>query len=229
MSEIPWQDAIDLLIPYVVKISTPIGSGTGFLFAYSADQSICAVATAAHVVSHAHEWRQPIRVLHHVSRQDKLLTAEERAIVLDYDLDTAAITFSKSSIPFPEQLLSLAPEGKFLRPGVEIGWVGFPALSPENLCFFAGYISAYLLKLETYLVDGVIIHGVSGGPAFMRESTGGVTLAGVLTAYVPNRAAGEPLPGLGMVSDVSQMQVFVKKFKSLGEAKDQETPSSSAG
>ena len=224
MAGLSWQDAIDIIHPYVVKISTPLGFGTGFLFAHSADNSIVAVASAAHVLSHAHEWQQPIRLYHPSSKKDVFLKEEDRAIVLDSDLDTAAVVFTKPPFPLPDSLLALAPQGKRLRQGVNLGWVGFPGFAAHELCFFTGHISAYLESREIYLVDGVVINGVSGGPAFIAEKAGGITLAGVITAYIPNRANGEPLPGLCMVSDVSQLQIVVETFKSLDEAKEQETP-----
>jgi hypothetical protein len=226
MAELSWQDAVDLIHPYIIKISTPIGSGTGFLFAYSADKSMRAVATATHLVKHAHEWQQPIRLLHHLSGEEEFLKEEDRAILLDSRLDTAAILFSQSAIQFPETIPRLATRGKRLRQGVNLAWVGFPAVSPQTLCFFSGHTSAYLEEQGVYLVDGVVINGVSGGPAFVTDGEGGIILAGVITAYIPNRATGEPLPGLCMVSDVSQLQMVVVAINTLDEAKEQETPPS---
>ena len=59
-----------------------------------------------------------------------------------------------------------ASQGKFLRVGNEIGWLGFPAVETTSLCFFGGRISAWNDTAKFYFVDGVAIHGVSGGPAF---------------------------------------------------------------
>jgi len=221
-----WHEAVDLITPYIVKISSPIGSGTGFLFAYSGNRATCGIATAGHVVNHPHQWHQPIRMRHFLSGEEVFLKEEDRAIVLDAELDTAAIVLPKPAMPLPEDLIALAPEGMYLKQGVELGWVGFPVVSPQNLCFFSGRISAYLNEDEVYLVDGVAINGVSGGPAFTLNASGGITLAGVISAYVPNRATGEPLPGVCMVTDVSQLQVVVATFKSFDEAKEQEASAS---
>ena len=57
-----WDQVVQKVTPYVVKIETPAGSGTGFLFAYNEDHSWCGVATALHVVSAADEWQQPIKI-----------------------------------------------------------------------------------------------------------------------------------------------------------------------
>jgi hypothetical protein len=225
MTELSWHEAVELIEPYVVKISTPIGSGSGFLFAQSSKSEICAVATAAHVVNHSHLWQQPIRILHYSTGKIAFLKEEDRAIILDNRLDTAAIVFQTGILPFPTKLLPLAPEGKYLKRGVNLGWVGYPAVSPDDLCFFNGCVSVYLEQEEAYLVDGVAINGVSGGPAFELSATGGITLAGVISAYIPNRATSETLPGLSMASDVAQLQGIVSALVSFDEAKQKESSS----
>lgn len=140
-----------------------------FLFAYSSD--LCGIATAAHVVAHAHWWEQPIRLLHPTSGKTATLHHGERGIVPDEELDTTAIVVPRTLLPFPAEPLPLVPEGKFLRVGNELGWLGFPAVSPTNLCFFMGTTSCWVERDQVYLVDGVAIHGVSGGPAFFLAGT----------------------------------------------------------
>ena len=49
-------------------------------------------------------------------------------------------------------------------------------------------------------------------------------LVGVLSAYMPNRATGETLPGSAVVRDVSHFHDLAPTFASLDEAKAQETP-----
>ena len=67
---------------------------------------------------------------------------------------------------FPEFALPLAPKDMFLRVGNDIGWLGFPAVEATRVCFFGGRVSAWNPNAKAYLVDGVAINGVSGGPAF---------------------------------------------------------------
>src|SRR3954454_13751254 len=86
-----WFKAVEIITPHVVRINTPQGSGTGFLVTRYSDSTLLAIATAAHVVDHAHYWEQPIRVQFVASGVTKLLRAHERAIVLDESRDTAAI------------------------------------------------------------------------------------------------------------------------------------------
>jgi hypothetical protein len=224
MSDTGWYEAMDVITPYVVRISTPQASGTGFLFAYAAGGDLCAFATAAHVVNHAKAWEEPIRIYHLTSNRVLLTRSKDRFIRVDQALDTAAIVVHKGELPVPERLQPLIIEGKRLRVGVEVGWVGFPAMSPENLCLFSGRISCWLERDGAYLVDGVAINGVSGGPAFNLMSDGQIRIIGVVSSYIPNRATGEPLPGVSVVRDVSQLQELVKLFKSLEDAKKAEVP-----
>lgn len=223
MGTTSWRKAVELVKPHVVKIQTPRGFGTGFLCAYSKDKTICAVATAAHVVDQSHLWEEPIRIRHHNSGQTKLLRAPDRIVWLHTRLDTAVILFLKEEFPLPQKPLRFISEEKYLKVGIEIGWVGFPTVSPENLCFFAGTNSSWVDDWKTYLVDGVVINGVSGAPAFYRV-TKGIKVIGSVSAYLPNRSGATP--GLAMISDVEQFQNTIKRIKDMDEAKERETPPS---
>lgn len=216
MNKITWKGAIDTIKPYVVKISTPRGSGTGFLFAYAKGKKMCGIATAAHVIDNSYLWEELIRIEHYASGELILLRKSNRLILIDQKLDTAVILFSKEKIPFPDDTLPFTPEKLHLELGFEIGWVGFPSVSPKNLCFFTGRNSCWLEDLRTYLVDGVAINGVSGGPAFCIVS-GIIHIIGCVSSYLPNRVG--PTPGLAVIRDVEQFQNVIKKIKGLKEAK----------
>ena len=216
MAELSWQEAIEIIEPHVVKIDTPRGSGTGFLFAYAESKLLCGIATAAHVVAESDRWQEPIRIQHFISKEEKLLKEKDRIIRLDLKLDTAVILFAKNKIPFPENTLTFVPKGKRLKVGNEIGWVGFPSVSPKNLCFFSGKISSWLEESKIYLVDGVAINGVSGGPTFYIDAKG-IKLIGSVSAYLPNRVGATP--GLSIISSVGHFQAVIKTIKDLDEAK----------
>jgi hypothetical protein len=218
-----FSDAIISIKPRVVKISTAHGSGTGFFVSSSKDGSLCAIATAAHVVEHPHYWEEPIRILDYEAKETRLLRATDRAIFLEQGIDTAAVVFAPQNMTVPELNLPLTPEGKYLRPGNEIGWLGFPGIAPDVLSFFSGRISGWIQARKSYLVDGVAINGVSGGPAFWAPDPGYLAIVGVVTAYIPNRATGETLPGLCEIRDVAQFQELAKQFKNLDEAKENES------
>jgi hypothetical protein len=217
-----WHECIKKIEPHLVHISTPRGSGTGWLVSVSANAKICALATAAHVVDQAHYWEEPIRIFHPHSGKSILLRDNDRAIHLDNPIDSAAIVLSSVDLPLPTSTLPLVKSGFFAKPGVEIGWMGYPAMHQSNACFFSGRISHYDEPRKRYLVDGVAINGVSGGPTF-RQLTNGLELIGIVSAYIANRATGETLPGLAVIQDVSQFYDIAERFKSLDEAKENET------
>ena len=226
MPELQWSDAVEIIQPHVVRISTPRGSGSGFLISNGHNNAVCGIATAAHVVDHAHYWEEPIRIDHVSSGKSLVIRRDDRAIFLDLNRDTAAVLFNRGDLPFPADALPLGPKGMFLKVGNEIGWLGFPAIPTANLCFFAGTISAWVENQSAYLVDGVAINGVSGGPAFhvLDAANKQVIVMGVVSAYVPNRATGEVLPGLSVVRHVEQFHELAPTFASLDQAKEAEPP-----
>jgi hypothetical protein len=215
-----WRQGVEIIKSHVVKIMTPRGSGTGFLCAYTEDRKFCGIATAAHVISQSHLWEEPIRIQHYTSGEIKLLREPDRVVWLDFKLDTAVILFVKEKLPLPEDILPFISEKKHLKVGEEIGWVGFPAVSSQNLCFFSGRNSFWLDDSRSYLVDGVAINGVSGGPAFYT-TTKGIKVIGSVSAYLPNRVG--VTPGLSMISDVDQFLDVIKTIKDWDEAKKKET------
>ena len=217
-----WHEGIAAVQPHLVHISTPRGSGTGWLVSASTTTDLCAIATAAHVVDYEHYWEMPIRILHPASGTSVLLKTDERAIYLDLPIDSAAVVFRRGDLLLPETPLKLFDAGYSIKPGVEIGWLGFPAVHPSHACFFSGRVSFYDEEKKHYLVDGVAINGVSGGPTFRIANE--VELLGIVSAYMPNRATGEPLPGLAIIQDVTQFHDIAQRFRNLDEAKSSETP-----
>ncbi len=117
------------------------------------------------------------------------------------------------------------PQGRYMKVGSEIGWLGFPAIAAKDLCFFSGQVSATQADRNRYLVDGVVIHGVSGGPAFsvygIDEPSAGPTVIGLATAYMPNRTLRDPLPGLSVIDDVQDLSRMVSSFQSFDEAQEE--------
>lgn len=215
--DIPLEQAVSIVQPHVVRIMMPDSAGTGFLISRSMDATaptMCGIATAAHVVSHAHAWDEPIRIEHAASGQSVVIRSTERSVFIDEKRDTAVMICNCGTLPLPKALLPIAPKGRFLAVGHAIGWFGFPAVAESTLCFFGGRISAWVQSESAYLVDGVAINGVSGGPVFVTEGDGVVVL-GVVSAYIPNRATGESLPGLALVRDVSHFHDLASHGKTF--------------
>lgn len=217
-----WTAVYKMIQPYIVRIRTPSGYGTGFLFAYGANRTVCAFATAAHVVDHAQEWDEPIRITHHGSGSTVLLNAKERAILVDSSRDTASIVTANVGMNLPDELLMLVPANEMKLVGVEVGWVGFPCVAPSRLCFFSGRVSAAIDPGDSYLLDGVAINGVSGGPVFAEYPADTPQLMGTVSAYISNRATGESLPGLLKVQDLTAVHEVIQRLNSLGEAQKKE-------
>lgn len=212
-----WYEAVDTLSARMVRIATPSGTGSGFLLPWTSKSGLCAVATAAHVIDHAFYWEQPIRLDHISTGKTTLLRQEQRAIFADSRRDTAVIVLEAGAIVPLDEPLRFIPEEKHLKVGNEVGWLGFPAITP-SLCFFSGRVSAWRQDEKAYLIDGVAINGVSGGVVFFLGADEPVVI-GVVSAYVPNRATGEVLPGLAVARDVSYLHEQATDFASFDEAR----------
>ena len=215
-----WDPIVNKVTPHIVKIETQSANGTGFLFlsVLLEKEQWYSVATAMHVVGHAHKWQQPIQLRHHSSGKTVFLKADERIIVTDKETDSAVILFlqkDKSEFSLPDNPIPLFPNDSPLSIGVEVGWLGFPNVDPNELCFFSGKISANLKDRKAYFIDGVAIHGVSGGPVFFSTKTDGVQIVGTVSAYQANRATGETLPGLLIAQNVSHFHDTTRLIQSL--------------
>lgn len=239
---IPWHVAYQKVKPYVVKIITPQGSGTGFMFVITTDKKLLGIATAAHVLHYEHYWEQPIRIQHAESGKTIFLKHDERVINIDVSTDVASIIIQGNTLPlppitaaptgledlaFPKNTLPIIAEDRCLKIGVTVGWMGFPAIASNNLCFFSGSISGWVERKEGsyYFVDGVAINGVSGGPTFSIDiKSNQVQLIGLVSAYIPNQAMGVSSPGLCVVQDIFPLHETIKELKSLEDAKRRQTP-----
>ena len=212
MPETQWANALDKIENHLVRIETPTGGGTGFFIAVSRENDAMAIATALHVVDYAHKWQQPIKLIHYKSGGAIVLKEEDRLIYPNQNYDLALIRVPKQVLSLPDSPIPLAGK-RHLREGVELGWCGFPSVHPSKLCFFSGCVSAWLEDMSAYLVDGVVINGVSGGPAFISPAEGNMAIVGLVTAYIPNRATGEALPGVGLIRSVLPYNDFFEQQK----------------
>ncbi len=213
-----WEQVVQKVTPYIFKIETPTGHGTGFLCLYNDTKTIYGIATALHVVEYANTWKQPIRLTHYSSSEQLFLKDPEHIIMTDGKTDSAVILFHKPAFELPSELIELLPLGTPLSIGNEVSWLGFPAIEPDTLCFFSGNISAWQAFRKAYLIDGVAINGVSGGPVMYLHSTDGVKVVGIVSAYRANRAAGDTLPGLLYAQDVSHFHGVIHRIRSLDDA-----------
>jgi hypothetical protein len=212
-----WNSIVAKVSPYIVKIETQTGSGTGFLCFYNEHKVFCGIATALHVVEDADKWQQPIKIHNHNFSKSKLLKEADRIIFTDDDTDSAMILFNPSDFDFPEELISLRPKDAVITIGNEVSWLGYPGIYEWTLCFFSGCVSAN--RKNSYLIDGVAINGVSGGPVLYSSDADGVQIVGSVSAYRANRQRGDTLPGLLIAQDVSHFHSVIQVFKNLDDAK----------
>ncbi|MBI3463608.1 MAG: trypsin-like peptidase domain-containing protein [Planctomycetes bacterium] len=202
-----WQSAMDEMKKYVFQIQTPSTTGTGFLVASTEQDGVIGIATAFHVIKDVYEWGQPLKLTHYSSGVTALLKEGDRSIHPFEKSDCALIRLANTHLKVSSETPELMKAGFFKGVGVEVGWCGFPAVYPSAVCFFSGRISAYLSEQGAYLVDGVAINGVSGGPVFGMYSD----VIGLVTAYIPNRATGEPLPGVSLIRSIEPLVKFFKE------------------
>jgi hypothetical protein len=142
-----------------------------------------------------------------------------RVIFADPATDSAMILCNPKELDFPKQPIPLLPMDITIEIGVEVGWVGYPSIESNTLCFFSGSVSARRKNRSAYLIDGVAINGVSGGPVIFRHETDGAQFVGVISAYHANRQGGDTLPGLLIAQDVSHFHNVIQGLNSLAEAK----------
>lgn len=125
MAQLTWSAAVETIQPHVVRISTPRGSGSGFLISNAKNNTFCGIATVAHVIDHAHYWEEPIRIEHVHSGKSVVVRRHERAVLLDSDRDTAAILLSRGDLPFPPDPLALVPKDSSSKWVTRSGGSGF--------------------------------------------------------------------------------------------------------
>ena len=162
-------------------------------------------------------------IQNHTFSKTVFLTASERFIFTQWKTDSAVILFDRSNLEIPDLLIPLRPIDAPISIGVEVGWLGFPAIEPYTLCFFAGPVSARQDSSKAYLIDGVAINGVSGGPVLFSSTTDGVQFVGVVSAYHASRARGEALPGLLVAQDVSHFHGVIQEIRSMEDAAKKKT------
>lgn len=198
--EQPWPDVIDRVQKNVFRIYAGDSAGTSFVISLGANQNkteyFAMLATAWHVLEDVPGTGDDIKL---VSADQKTIFDSQTNQIGFYRLgnaafDTALIQVRTGKPLLQEsELLPILPFDSQLARGADLGWLGFPGIVEPELCFFHGHVSGYLNTPPTYLIDGVAINGVSGGPAFDNRAH----LIGLVSAYIPNKIDQfTTLPGL---------------------------------
>jgi hypothetical protein len=221
-----WATTVKIMREHIVRIETPSGHGTGFVVPAPKESEDPCIITAWHVVKHAEEWKEPIKLTHFPSGKQAFLKTDSRIVNPNPGRDQAIIQFSATALPLPSATLTLPKVNTHYNEGVEIGWLGYPSVAPSNLCFFCGHVSTWLDQDEAYLVDGVAINGVSGGPAFYQDEKGNPIIIGLVTEYHPNVSTGKALPGVSLVRSINPLlKHYTEVQQKIKEAKVQDIPS----
>ncbi len=212
--ELPWDEAVDRVERVVFRINAGSYAGTGFVVSLGYDrqtsEAYAIIATAWHVIADLPNTSDDIKLTS--TDKGKVLSSDKDLIAFhplgDEGYDTGLIIVKTGEPLLKEsELLPIYPFDSVLARGADIGWLGFPGLAEHELCFFHGFISGYLNDPPTYLVDGVAIHGVSGGPAFDNRAH----LIGMVSAYIPNRIDRQTtLPGLLALTPINAIRYWME-------------------
>ena len=219
MAKIEWSNAVQQMMGNLVRIETHgDGYGSGFIIPppKNTPGNSC-VLTAYHVIELAHKTGATITIRSAKTGTRVDLPSLLRNVFVVKERDQAIISFNAPNGFASLHTVHFLSHDYHYNPGVELGWLGFPKLQKAiNVpCFLSGRISAYLPDDEAYLIDGVSIHGVSGGPAFYCDNDGKVVLAGIVTNYYPNEVNNQAWPGLAMFRTVNPlMELYEAQDKS---------------
>jgi hypothetical protein len=212
--ELRWDEAVDRVSRCVFRIYAGTSAGTGFVVSIGRNaktgDSYATIATAWHVIEPLIGTSEDLKI---ESVDGKTVFSSAADQVGFYSLgeprfDSGLIVL-RTGVPLVNvgELLPLPPPDSILARGAEIGWLGFPGITWPELCFFHGHISGYLNDPPTYLVDGVAINGVSGGPAFDSRAH----LIGLVSAYLPNRLdPSTTLPGLMALVPINAIRYWME-------------------
>lgn len=209
-----------------VMIETTSNYGTGFLSHAAHDLRV--IAVAKHVVKDSsNNWHRQVRIHYGHGKAVAFGPGSGKDILMleekDESADSAMLMVKATELPQPH--VPLLERGTMIVVGVEVGWLGFPSIANGRLCFFSGRISSTEPDGRRYLVDGVAIPGVSGGPVFC-ETENGLRIIGSISAYefttaqatsMANEQHQYQMPGLSVVTDVSLLTQLVVKEAAPGE------------
>ena len=233
MARMEWHQAIKQMMKNLVKVSTRgDGHGSGVLVPPPTNApGNCCVLTAFHVIDNAEKTGATIDLFFEDSKSVVELPSLRRVIYPCKERDQALIIFNSSRKHGEVGCYHLPENPGHYHRGIEFGWLGWPRIAPNTVCFFRGVVSAYLEKDDVYLVDGASIHGNSGGPVFCCRSDQTICLAGIVTGYTPNQvsvdngAAKQALPGLSVFRTINPL---IDLYESENKRKQQKLPAVSA-
>lgn len=140
MSTTEWADAVEALMPFMFRIETPSGQGSGFFLTHAAGGMI-GIATALHVDAESFEWNGPIRVRHYKTGIANVFGPDQREIKAFPENDLAFIRLSAKGFSLPQGPLGMVSGNNTVRQGTQIAWLDSPQ-SPRMICVSSPVTSA---------------------------------------------------------------------------------------
>jgi hypothetical protein len=209
-----WEETISKIEPLVYQVRAGDALGTAFVIGMSGPRDggrHLSLVTAWHVVKDVVTTDASLDLIDFKGTAISTLSNGPMTIC---PIGPAECDSALMIVPTREPLLN--PDALFPMPlrtmlarGAELGWLGFPGLVYPELCFFKGVVSGHREDPSIYLVDGVAINGVSGGPAFDRNGL----MVGLVSSYVPNRRGdGATLPGLLIVVPLNLVRFWMQEI-----------------
>jgi Trypsin-like peptidase domain len=212
--ELDWDEVVDRVTPIVFRVYAGRSAGTAFVVSLGTEKATllnCAIlATADHVLATSVDTADKVRLVS--ADRQKTFDAdvdEMRIQPLGERIHDTMLILLKSKKPILEQekLLPMLQWDLVMPKGSPIGWMGYPGMMEPELCFFHGHVSGFVNDPPTYLIDGVAISGVSGGPAFNNKAH----LIGLVSAYIPSRVDPHTtLPGLMALVPIGAIRLFME-------------------
>ena len=131
-----WRRLIEEIKPYIVKIETPSGSGTGFQIGEDDKWDYAITVTAHHVIAFAEQWGLPIKITREAPSESlELPPAEPGRSRIRRTRQDASSLF----LPVKRHLSEIALHPATLPVGTEVGWLGYPgSVSGGKLAFSLG-------------------------------------------------------------------------------------------
>lgn len=217
-----WSSFVNEITPFVVKIRTQFGYGTGYIFWQNKD--LCCIATANHVIAPAtvEQWEQVISITQPNGNSVRYYPQHRNILHNIEGGDSAAILVNKSELILPSHCLPIRDFSGEIPIGTNVGWLGFPQVVDQgilNPSFFSGNISNVFQHLKQYAIDGVAIHGVSGSPLFCESKANTPLVIGTISSYFPNTLFADgreqSLPGISIAHSFSAFKDVVVELQDM--------------
>jgi len=208
-----WPGLIPSLEPLCFRVHAANSLGTAFAIGVSTKDGgrHTMLVTAYHVVEDVLGNDKPIEL---IKSDGTVISKVVDGFLRIYpvgppECDSALIEVPTKEPLFTQDQLQPMPLRTMLPRGAPLGWLGYPGLVFPELCFFHGFVSGHQEKPPIYLVDGVAINGVSGGPAFDPSGL----VIGFVSAYLPNRLRPDTtLPGLMIVTPLNLVRFWMEEL-----------------